>query len=280
MESQHIAKIDVEQLIIQKLGKRKLPKIAVNLIRKILRQDDINALFINAPGKKNLDFIDSCMEQLGFSCNVVGKDNLPPPSDKKYIFVSNHPQGGAEAICIAHVLGHQYSGNIRFYANEFLTVLEPLKELFLPIYKHQRQNRDGIRQIKEFYKTDNHLIVFPAGVTAYKSKGKIVDHQWHKNFIKVAIEYQRDVVPLYFEAKNSNLFYCIENFRKLIRSRINFEVILFANEFFKQRGNSFKLYIGEPISWRTLDKDKAHKEWADSIKDNVFDLPYKYDKQL
>ena len=280
MESQYIAHLDVEQLIVRKFGKRKLPKIAINIIRKILRQDDINALFFNAPGKKNIDFIDSCMMQLNFSCNVLGKENLPSASDKKYIFVSNHPQGGAEAICIAHVLGHQYNGNIKFYANEFLTILEPLKDLFLPIYKHQRQNREGIRQIKEFYKTDNHLIVFPAGVTAYKSKGKIVDHKWHKNFIKVAIEHQRDVVPLYFDAKNSNLFYRIENFRKLIRSKLNFEVILFANEFFKQKGNAFNLYVGKPISWQTFHKDKVHQEWADSIKTHVFDLPNQYNGQL
>lgn len=276
MDNQQIAKIDVEQLIVDKIGKRKLPKILVNLIRKILRQDDINTLFLNAPGKKNIDFIDSCMKQMDFSCNVVGKENLPDPSDKRFIFISNHPQGGAEAICIAHVLGNQYNGKIKFYANEFLTVLEPLKELFLPIYKHQSQNKDGIRQIKEFYETDNHLIVFPAGVTSYKWKGKIIDHKWHKNFIKVAIDHQRDVVPLYFEARNSNLFYCIENFRKRIRSKVNFEIILFANEFFKQKGNKFNLYIGKPIPWQTFDKKKAHQGWADWAKIHVFNLPNKY----
>ncbi|MBB4034832.1 putative hemolysin [Dysgonomonas hofstadii] len=275
MQSRYIAKVDIAQFFAEQFPGKKFPAFVVNLIRKILREKDINTLFINAPGKKNLDFIDSCMEQLRFSCNVVGKENLPAFSAGKFIFVSNHPQGGAEAICMAYILGHQYNGNIKFYANEFLTILEPLKEMFLPIYKHQRQNRDNIHRIKEFYETDYHLIVFPAGVTAYKSKGKITDHEWHKNFIKEAINYQRDVVPLYFEARNSNLFYCIENFRKRIRSKVNFEVLLFANEFFKQRGNTFTLYIGRPIPWQTFGQVKNHKEWADRVREVVFNLPEK-----
>ncbi|MDR1525523.1 MAG: hypothetical protein LBS79_09780, partial [Tannerella sp.] len=85
--------------------------------------------------------------------------------------------------------------------------------------------------------------------TAYKSKGKITEHEWRKHFIKVAVEHRRDVVPLYFEARNSELFYRIENFRKRIHSKINFEVLLFAREFFRQRGRTFTLHIGKPIPW-------------------------------
>lgn len=133
--------------------------------------------------------------QLQFHCRVWGEEFLPCDG-RKLIFVSNHPRGAVEAICIAYVLGHKYEGKIRFYANEFLSVLEPLKELFLPIYKHGQQSKDNLRLIREFYESDQHLISFPAGVTSYQSKGKVLDHAWHKNFISSAIRHQRDVVPL------------------------------------------------------------------------------------
>jgi putative hemolysin len=178
-----------------------------------------------------------------------------------------------EAICIAHVLGHRYAGKIKFYANEFLTVFEPLKELFLPVHRHRQQDRESLRQIKEFYETDHHLVVFPAGATAYKSKGKITEHEWHKHFIKIAVEHKRDVVPLYFEAKNSELFYRIENFRKGIHSKINFEVLLFAHEFFRQRGRTFTLHIGKPVPWQTFDHTKNHREWAHWMQRLVTGLP-------
>ncbi|MDR3142964.1 MAG: glycerol acyltransferase [Tannerellaceae bacterium] len=271
MQYQDTDSIDVRQLISERFPGRFLPGFVPDIIGKIVHQDDINSLFANASGKKNLDFIDSCMEQLRFTCKIAGEQRLPVDG-RRLVFACNHPQGGVEAICIAHVLGRRYAGKIKFYANEFLSVFTPLKELFLPVYR--QQNRDSLRRINEFYETDHHLVIFPAGVTAYKSKGKITEHEWRKHFIKVAVEHKRDVVPLYFEARNSDMFYCIENFRKRIHSKINFEVLLFAHEFFRQRGRTFTLHIDEPVPWQTFDHTKTHKEWAHWMQRLVTGLPY------
>lgn len=271
MNEKEIAKIDLEQLILERYPNKKLPKFVIRLLEKVLCIDKINQLFASAEGKRNLEFIDVCMSNLNLRCNVVGAENLPE-QNRPLIFVSNHPQGGVEAICLAHILGHRYDGRIKFYANEFLTSLEPLKELFLPIYKQRQQNKENSKTIAEFYETDNHLITFPAGVTSYRAKGKIIDHEWRKSFIFTAIRYQRDVVPLYFEASNSNLFYCIENFRKLIHSPINFEVVLFAREFFKQQGNTFTLFVGKPINWQTFTSQKSAKEWTQEVRKIVYGL--------
>lgn len=269
MDDREVAKIDLEQLIAERYTDRKIPKFIIKFLEKILCVDKINQLFASANGKKNLEFIDICMKNLDFTCEVVGSENLPD-GDHPLIFVCNHPQGGVEAICLAHILGHKYDGKIKFYANEFLTSLDPLKDLFLPIYKHTQQNRENSRVISEFYETDNHLITFPAGVTSYRKHGRIVDHEWRKNFVSAAIKYQRNVVPLYFQARNSNLFYCIENFRKLIHSPINFEVVLFAREFFKQRGKMFTLSIGKPIDWKMFDNTKSTKEWTQEVRSIVY----------
>ncbi|MDR2139859.1 MAG: glycerol acyltransferase, partial [Tannerella sp.] len=50
--------------------------------------------------------------------------------------------------------------------------------------------------------------------------------------------------------------------RKLIHSKYRFETLLFAREFFRQRGNTFTLHIGVPVPWQTFDKTKTHREWA------------------
>lgn len=273
MSEKIIARIDVEQLITERYPDRKMPKFVIRLLRKIACEDKINKLFASAPGKKNLEFIDACMKYLNVACHVVGEENLPD-DERRFIFVSNHPQGGIEAICIAYVLGHIYNSKIKFYANELLTVLDPLKEMFLPIFKHKRQGKENSRIINDFYKTDNHLVTFPAGVTSYKKKGKIIDHEWRKSFITAAVRHQRDVVPMYFQARNSDFFYCIENFRKRIGFPVNFEVLFFASEFFKQQGNAFTLFIGKPVRWEVFDTSRSHKEWADEIRNVVFNLQY------
>jgi len=263
------ARVELGQLFAARYPGWKLPGFFLRLIEKIIAVDKINKLFAATSGTKNVEFTDACMKYLAVTCNVVGGENLPP-SEKKLIFASNHPQGGIEAICIASVLGRRYGGKIKFYANEILYCLEPLKELFVPIYRRKQKSKENLRIINDFYQTDDHLVVFPAGVTSSKKKGKIMDHEWRKNFIVEAVKYRRDVVPLYFQARNSDLFYVVENFRRFIRSRVNFDVILFGHEFFKQRGKTFTLYIGKPVSWETFDKTKSPKEWAAVMKDVVY----------
>lgn len=267
-----VARIDLDQIVAEKFLKKKLPKVVMYFLKKIAHQDDLNELFASAPGKKNLDFIDVCMKYFNITCNVVGLENLPQDG-RRLIFVCNHPQGALEAICIAKVLGYKYDGKLKFYANEFLTLIEPLKEMFLPIYKHRNQSRENIQMIKDFYKSDNHLVLFPAGITAQKCGNKIMDSEWNKGFVKAAIVNQRDVVPLYFQAQNSDLFYRIENFRRFIHSKINFEIALFVDEIFKQKGNTFTLYIGNSICFETFNDTKSHKEWAAWLRGIVSKLP-------
>lgn len=275
MTDDKIARIDLDQIIKDRLPGRKIPTPVMKYLKKIVHQDDLNELFASAPGKKNIDFIDVCMDYFQISCDVVGMENLPPKGTHPLIFASNHPLGALEAISIGYVLGHQYDGKIKFYANEFLTLLDPLKELFLPIQKYGAQGREGVQVVQDFFNSDNHLITFPAGATSRKYGNEIIDLEWHKNFIKKAVENKRDVVPLYFKARNSKFFYRLEKFREFTRSKVNFEMIYLVDEVFKQKGNTFTLYIGNPIPWQTFDKSKSQKEWAAWVKEIVYNLPEK-----
>jgi hypothetical protein len=271
MQSEKIAKLDTAKWLKERYPNKKFPKLVIRLLRHFICEGQINKLFADAPGKKNMEFIDSCMRSMQVSCQVVGMENLPSDGSK-LIFASNHPQGGIEAICIAHILGNRYNGKLKFYANELLCVLEPLKEMFLPINRNRLQSKQNVKFINEFYQSDCHLITFPAGVTSFKKRGKIIDHPWRKGFLKAAVQHHRNVVPIYFEARNSTLFYIIENLRKSIRFPINFEVCLFAKEFFKQRGKSFTLYIGKPIGWENFDESKPLEEWVEVVRKEAYGL--------
>ncbi len=271
MQSEKIAKLDTAKWLEERYPDKKFPGWAIQLLRYFICEKQINQLFADAPGKKNMEFIDSCMRSMRVNCQVVGIENLPTDGSK-LIFASNHPQGGIEAICIAHVLGHQYDGKLKFYANELLCVLEPLKEMFLPIHRKRLQTKQNVKSIHEFYESDYHLITFPAGVTSFKKRGEIIDHPWRKGFLKAAVQHHRNVVPLYFEARNSSLFYFLETLRKSIRFPVNFEVCLFAKEFFKQRGKSVTLHIGKPIRWEHFDDSRPLEEWVEVVRKEVYGM--------
>jgi hypothetical protein len=97
------------------------------------------------------------------------------------------------------------------YYNNFFKLLTPallnLKSIFVPINKHGGQAKHAARLIEDAYASENQIITFPAGMCSRKINGKIQDLEWKKSFIQKAVEYKRDVVPVYFEGRNSNFFY-------------------------------------------------------------------------
>ena len=99
-----------------------------------------------------------------------------------------------------------------------------------------------------------------------------------KSFVAKAIEYKRDIIPVHFEAKNSNFFYNFANIRKSLGMKFNIELIYLPGEIFKNKNQTFKITFGKPISWQSLDKSKSHAQWAEDIKNLVYTLPSKFEK--
>ena len=272
MDELKIAKVDIGQIVRSEFAGKKIPGFFIKILKWIGHEEGLNKLYASAPGKKNLEFVDACMDFYRIKCDVNGLENLPADG-KPLIFVSNHPLGALDAICIAHVIGHRYNGKINFYANEILTWVEPLKEKFIPVSKKGYQNRESVKKVQEFFQSDEHVVIFPAGATSRKYGDKIIDLEWQKNFVQKSVQYQRDVIPLYFKGKNSTFFYLLEKFREMIRSKVNFEMLFLVDEIFKQRGNTFTLYIGKPVGWQTFDNTKTPGQWAQTVKKMVYKLP-------
>ena len=85
------------------------------------------------------------------------------------------------------------------------------------------------------------------------------------------MQYRRDVVPVYFEGRNSNFFYNLSKIRTLL-GLPNIEMLYLVNEMYKQRGNRFKVIIGQPIPYQTFDNTKTPVEWAAEVREKVYAL--------
>jgi len=272
MSKKDIIQIDIDQVLKTKAPNTKVPKFVVNYLKKIVHQDDFNYFFRTYPSVRNIEFIEKGLEFLEVTTSVEGRENLPP-KDGRYIFVSNHPLGGLDGMILGYLIGKEYDEKIRFFANDLIMYLEPLSELFIPINKlGAAQSRESAEMMRELYKSDNHLINFPAGICSRKIKGKIVDLEWKKSFVSKAVEYQRDVVPIYFHGRNSNFFYNLANLRKFFRIKFNIEMMYLADEMFKQKGNHFTVKIGKPIPWQTFDKSKTPFEWAQWVREQCYKI--------
>jgi len=273
MSEQKIININIAQVLKEKAPNTKIPKFFVNYLRRIAHEDEINEFFKKYPGLKNLEFIEAALNDLNVSIKIEGKKNLPKGG--KYIFAGNHPLGGLDGITTGYVIGKEYDGKIKFFSNDILMNVEPLKEMFVPVNKVGSQSKNHALSMKELYESDYHLITYPSGMCSRKIKGKIIDLEWKKNFISKAIEFQRDIVPIYFEGRNSDFFYNLANLRKLLKIKVNIEMMYLVDELFKQRGKEFTLKIGKPILWQTFDKSKSQTEWAKWVREIVYKMANK-----
>jgi len=263
--------IDVEKAIEDKNPRllKALPGFVLRYLKKIIHQDDLNEIIQRFHEQEGLDFVEKTLDYMGISYSAEDLENIPEQG--RFIFVSNHPLGGLDGLVFIHVIGRIFP-DLKFPVNDFLLNIKNLDPVFLPINKHGSQSRDAVRAIEEAYASDSQILYFPAGLCSRKIRGKIVDLEWKKHFITKAIEYKRDIIPVYFSGRNSNFFYNLANLRVLLGIKSNIEMIYLPNEMFKQRGKKLILKVGRPIPYTFFDRTRTAKEWADYVKDIVYSI--------
>lgn len=272
MAEDSIISIDVERILKQKAGKKYkyIPGFLVSYLKRIVHQDELNVFLQSSKDKVGVEFLEACLDFLDVKVEVKGMENLP--EGDRYTFVSNHPLGGQDGIAIGYVLGKKYDGNVRYLVNDLLMNLHGLAPLCIPVNKTGSQSRDFPRMVEAGFKSENHMIMFPAGLCSRRQNGVIKDLEWKKAFIVKSVETQRDVVPLHFEGRNSDFFYNLANACKFLGIKVNIAMLYLADEMFKNRHKTFTLTIGKPIPWQTFDKSKTPSEWAQYVKDVVYKL--------
>lgn len=123
------------------------------------------------------------------------------------------------------------------------------------------------------FKSDNHMLMFPAGLNSRKQKdGSIHDIPWKKTFITKSVEFQRDVVPIHFSGTNSKRFYRIAKFSDRFLP-FNLAMLFLVDEMYRNVGKHFRIDIGKPIPWQTFDRSRTPAQWAVYVEDIVYDLP-------
>lgn len=265
-------RIDLKQVLRQKAPSLagKIPGFVVNYLIKTVHQDELNDILTRYQDKQGVEFMQELIGYFDLTLKLVDEENIP--NEGRFIFASNHPLGGLDGICLSAVIGGKFEGKIKYLVNDLLLYLTNLKSIFVPVNKHGSQGKEAARLIEEAYASDNQIVTFPAGLCSRKIKGQIVDLEWKKSFIQKAVEYQRDVIPVYFEGHNSSFFYRLSNVRKSLGIKMNYEMIYLPDEMFKSKHKTFKIYFGEPISWQTFDGSKKPAEWANWVKEIVYKL--------
>jgi putative hemolysin len=264
--------IDIDAILASKAGKkaRYVPRFLVSYLKKIVHQEELNGFLENEQDKYGVEFIEDFFRFFDNSFEVEGMENLP--AEGWCTFVSNHPLGALDGMGLGMILGKHYDEKIKYLVNDLLMNIPQLKSLFIPINKTGRQAKNFPRQVDDAFKSENHILMFPAGICSRRTNGVIRDLEWKKTFITKSIQTERDIVPIHFEGRNSDFFYNLANVNKMLGIKFNIAMLYLADEMFKNRGKKFKVTIGKPISWQTFDKSRKPAEWAQYVQDIVYSL--------
>ena len=270
---------DIRTVLKQKAPKAHVPGFLIRYLERIAHIKQMNAFLRKYPDVKNYDFIRLVLdEELGCSASIDGIENIPTDG-KPLIFASNHPLRGLDGMIIAQMIHESRSSRgdsrpLKVIVNDLLMFMEPLAGLWAPVNKVGRLTKEQAQQQHALWDSETDVLTFPAGICSrlqrIGGKWQIQDFEWQKNFIQRVREYQRDIVPIYFEGRNSKFFYTLAYIRKLLHIKLNIEMLYLVDEMYGAHGKHFKVHVLPPISYTSLDTSKSPKEWAAYIKQIVY----------
>jgi 1-acyl-sn-glycerol-3-phosphate acyltransferase len=263
--------IDIQQVIASKNATlaRVLPNFVLNYLKRIIHENEVNT-FIELNGHlKNHDFVNACFQEMGAKVTVKGLENIPTSGG--CIIAANHPLGGLDGIGLMKVVGTRRA-DIRFFVNDILLNLQNFGELFVGVNKHGKNPKENLRLMDEVFASDNCVLFFPAGLVSRRQDEGIKDLDWQKSFIAKAIKYNKPIIPAYIGGENSAFFYKLANIRKKLGIKANIEMLYLADEMYRQKNQTIEFVFGDPILPQHFTKEKTQLEWAQWLKEHVYQL--------
>jgi len=266
--------------ISQVIGLQKLGFLGSSvgwIILRILRISAINKIYDNNKNKSDLDFLNGILDDCKIKFEIPEEDLKRIPKEGPFITISNHPLGGIDGVLLLKLVTEKRA-DYKIVANFLLHRVAPLKPYVMPVNpfetrKNAKSSVAGIKSALLHLREGKPLGIFPAGEVSTHKDGKLnVDKPWEEGAIKLIKKANVPVIPIYFHAKNSRLFYFLSKFSDTLRTaKLPSEVI-------QQRGRVIKVRIGKPISVKDQDAFKALPDFYKFIRRKTYMLANPFEK--
>ena len=267
---------EISQVIgLQKLGF--LGSFVGWIILRILRISAINKIYDNNKNKSDLDFLNGILDDCKIKFEIPEEDLKRIPKEGPFITISNHPLGGIDGVLLLKLVTEKRA-DYKIVANFLLHRVAPLKPYVMPVNpfetrKDAKSSVAGIKSALLHLREGKPLGIFPAGEVSTHKDGKLnVDKPWEEGAIKLIKKANVPIIPIYFHAKNSRLFYFLSKFSDTLRTA------KLPSEIIQQRGRVIKVRIGKPISVKDQDTFKALPDFYKFIRRKTYMLANPFEK--
>ncbi len=246
------------------------------LLMKLLKISTINKVYNRNKHLNNLEFLNAILEEFQINFEIPDEDLKRLPKTGAYITISNHPLGGIDGILLLKLMLEQRS-DFKIIANFLLHRIEPLKPYIMPVnpFEDRKDVKSSITGFKNsilHLRAGKPLGIFPAGeVSTYRDGKLVIDKPWEEAAMKLAQKAEVPIVPIYFHAKNSKLFY------KLSQISDTFRTAKLPSEVLTQKKRIIKVRIGKSISVKEQKEHTNLLEFSEFIRKKTYMLSNTFD---
>jgi putative hemolysin len=248
------------------------------VLMKILKISTLNKVYDRNRHLKEVAFLNGILDDLQIKFEIPEEDLKRLPKDGAYITISNHPLGGIDGVLLLKLMLER-EPNFKIIANFLLHRIKPLKKYIMPVnpfenHKDAKSSVVGIKETLRHLSDGKPLGMFPAGeVSTYKDGKLMVDKPWEEGAIKVIRKAQVPVIPIYFHAKNSRLFYLLSKISGTFRTA------KLPSEVFSQKKRVIKVRVGKPISVNEQNEYKTIDEYSEFLRKKTYMLANPFEKE-
>jgi putative hemolysin len=248
------------------------------LLMKVLKISELNNVYDRNKHLSEVAFLNGVLDDLQIKFEIPEADLKRLPKEGPYITISNHPLGGIDGVLLLKLMLER-EPNFKIIANFLLHRIEPLKKYIMPVnpfenHKDAKSSVVGIKETLRHLSDGKPLGMFPAGeVSTYKDDKLMVDKPWEEGAIKVIRKAQVPVVPIYFHAKNSRLFYLLSKISGTLRTA------KLPSEVFSQKNRVIKVRIGKPISVAEQNEYESIDDFSEFLRKKTYMLANPFEKK-
>ena len=248
------------------------------VLLKTLRISQLNRIYERHKHKEDIEFLDGILSDFQIDFQIPEEDLERIPKEGAFITVSNHPLGGIDGILLLKLLIERRP-DYKIIANFLLHRIEPLKKYVMPVnpfeeHKGAKSSLTGIKNALNHLKQGYPLGMFPAGEVSTFEEGKlVVDKPWEEGAIKIIKKAGVPVIPIYFHAKNSKLFYFLSGLSGTLRTA------KLPSELLSQKNRTIRVRIGKPIPVAEQEKFESLEDFHQFLRRKTYMLANPYEKK-
>ncbi len=247
------------------------------VLMKVLRISSANKIYDKHKDKSDLNFLNGLLDEFQISFEIPEEDLKRIPKDGAFITISNHPLGGIDGILLLKLL-LEHRNDYKIIANFLLHRIEPLKPYIMPVnpfenHKDAKSSLVGIKNALIHLREGKPLGIFPAGeVSTYRDGKLMVDKPWEEGAVRLIKKANVPVIPIYFHAKNSKLFYFLSRISDTMRTA------KLPSELLSQKKRVIKVRIGKPISVKDQDEYNDIPAFYEFLRKKTYMLANPFEK--